>query len=153
MAEIEKRLESLGIKLPRVSIPVASYVPYVLFGNLVFVSGNLPFENGELKIKGKLGEQVSVEDGIKSARICAVNALASLKDALGDLDRVTRIVRVEGFVASVPEFDEHPKVVNGASELLVQVFGDKGAHARFAVGCASLPLSSPVEISLIAGFE
>lgn len=153
MSEIEKRLESLGIKLPEVSKPVASYVPYVVFGDFVFVSGSLPFEDGELKIKGRLGEQVSLEDGIKAARICAINALASLKSAVGNLDKVSRILRLEGFVASHPDFDQHPKVVNGASELIVQVFGEKGAHSRFAVGCASLPLGAPVEIGLIAGLE
>lgn len=153
MSEIEKRLESLGIKLPEVSKPMASYVPYVVFGNFVFVSGNLPFEGGELKIKGKLGEQVSLEEGIKAARICAINALASLKSAVGNLDKVNRILRVEGFVASTPDFDQHPKVVNGASELVVQVFGERGTHSRFAVGCASLPLGAPVEIGLIAGLK
>lgn len=153
MSEIEKRLESLGIKLPEVSKPVASYAPYVVFGNFVFVSGNLPFEGGELKIKGKLGEQVSLEEGIKAARICAINALASLKSAVGNLDKVNRILRVEGFVASTPDFDQHPKVVNGASELVVQVFGERGTHSRFAVGCASLPLGAPVEIGLIAGLK
>lgn len=153
MSEVEKRLEVLGIRLPEVSKPVASYVPYVVFGNFVFVSGNLPFESGELKIKGRLGEGVSLEEGIRAARICAVNALASLKHAVGDLDKVAAIVRVEGFVASTPEFDQHPKVVNGASELIVQVFGEKGVHSRFAVGCASLPLGAPVEIGLIAAVE
>lgn len=151
MSKIEQKLEAMGIVLPEVAKPVAAYVPYVVEGKFVFVSGQLPMEKGELKRKGKLGAEVTVEDGAKAARICAINGIAALKAAAGgNLDRVKQIVRVEGFVASTPEFDAQPKVVNGASELLVEVFGDKGKHSRFAVGCASLPLGASVEIGLIA---
>ena len=151
MPQIEKKLEELGITLPEVARPVAAYVPYVVAGNFVFISGNLPVEKGALKYKGRLGADISLEDGVQAARLCAINAIAALKAAVGgDLEKVEKIVRVEGFVASTPEFEAHPKVINGASELIIGVFGEKGAHSRFAVGCASLPLGAPVEVGMIA---
>lgn len=153
MGEVENKLKAMGITLPDVPKPVAAYVPYVVAGKMVFVSGNLPMEKGEMKFKGRLGADVSVEEGAKAARLAAINAIAALLSAAGDLDRVVRIVRLEGFVASTPEFDAQPKVVNGASELVIEAFGERGRHSRFAVGCASLPLGAPVEIGLIAQIE
>ena len=153
MSEVENRLAAMGVALPDVPKPVAAYVPFVVAGNLVFVSGNLPVEKGELKFRGRLGAEVSVEEGAKAARLAAVNAIAALRGAVGDLDRVKRIVRIEGFVASTPEFDAQPKVVNGASELVLEAFQERGRHSRFAVGCASLPLGAAVEIGLIAEVE
>jgi enamine deaminase RidA (YjgF/YER057c/UK114 family) len=139
-----------------VAKPVAAYVPSVVSGNLVFTSGQLPFKNGSLIAAGKVGESEGLLDPDLAktlARQCALNALAAIKMVIGDLDRVTRIVKVVGFVASVPEFTGQPGVMNGASEFLVEVFGDKGVHARSAVGVPSLPLDSAVEVELIAEFE
>lgn len=156
MSQIEQRLIELGSPLPEVAKPVAAYVPSVVTGNLVFTSGQLPFSNGALIATGKVGESVDLVDPALAktlARQCALNALAAIKLAIGDLDRVTRIVKVVGFVSSVPEFTGQPGVMNGASEFLVEVFGDKGIHARSAVGVPSLPLDSPVEVELIAEFK
>ena len=156
MSNIETRLAELGHPLPEVAKPVAAYVPSVVSGNLVFTSGQLPFKDGQLIAKGKVGEADGLLDPAVAkdlARQCALNALAAIKLAIGDLDRVTRIVKVVGFVASVPEFTGQPGVMNGASEFLVEVFGDKGVHARSAVGAPSLPLDSAVEVELIAEFE
>lgn len=156
MSLIEQRLIELGSPLPEVAKPVAAYVPSVVSGNLVFTSGQLPFSSGALLATGKVGESdVLVDPALAKtlARQCALNALAAIKLAIGDLDRVTRIVKVVGFVSSVPQFTGQPGVMNGASEFLVEVFGDKGVHARSAVGVPSLPLDSPVEVELIAEFE
>ena len=156
MSQIEQRLIELGSPLPEVAKPVAAYVPSVVSGNLVFTSGQLPFNNGALIATGKVGEADGLVDPALAktlARQCALNALAAIKLAIGDLDRVTRIVKVVGFVSSVPEFTGQPGVMNGASEFLVEVFGDKGIHARSAVGVPSLPLDSAVEVELIAEFE
>jgi enamine deaminase RidA (YjgF/YER057c/UK114 family) len=156
MSNIETRLAELGHPLPEVAKPVAAYVPSVVSGNLVFTSGQLPFKDGQLIAKGKVGAADGLLDPAVArdlARQCALNALAAIKLAIGDLDRVTRIVKVVGFVASVPEFTGQPGVMNGASEFLVEVFGDKGVHARSAVGVPSLPLDSAVEVELIAEFE
>ena len=153
---IEQRLIELGSPLPEVAKPVAAYVPSVVSGNLVFTSGQLPFKDGALIATGKVGQTDGLVDpGLAKtlARQCALNALAAIKLAIGDLDRVTRIVKVVGFVSSVPEFTGQPGVMNGASEFLVEVFGDKGIHARSAVGVPSLPLDSAVEVELIAEFE
>jgi enamine deaminase RidA (YjgF/YER057c/UK114 family) len=155
MSQIEQRLIELGSPLPEVAKPVAAYVPSVVSGNLVFTSGQLPFSSGSLLATGKVGEADGLVDPALAktlARQCALNALAAIKLAIGDLDRVTRIVKVVGFVSSVPEFTGQPGVMNGASEFLVEVFGDKGIHARSAVGVSSLPLDSPVEVELIAEF-
>lgn len=156
MSQIEQRLIELGSPLPEVAKPVAAYVPSVVSGNLVFTSGQLPFKDGALIASGKVGESADLLDPALAktlARQCALNALAAIKLAIGDLDRVTRIVKVVGFVSSVPEFTGQPAVMNGASEFLVEVFGDKGVHARSAVGVPSLPLDSAVEVELIAEFE
>ncbi|WP_154606236.1 MULTISPECIES: RidA family protein [Arthrobacter] len=143
----------LGMTLPAVAAPVAAYVPAVVAGNNVFTSGQLPFIDGKLTVTGKVGAGVSAEDAKKLAAVCAVNALAALKSVIGDLDRVTRIVKVVGFVASDPSFTGQPGVINGASELLGEVFGEVGIHARSAVGVSVLPLDSPVEVELIAEFQ
>lgn len=153
MSRVESRLIELGSPLPELAKPVAAYVPAVVSGNLVFTSGQLPFVSGVLPETGKLGGSVNADVAKTYARQCALNALAAVKSVIGDLDRVTRIVKVVAFVASTPEFTGQPGVVNGASEFLGEVFGDAGAHARSAVGVPVLPLDSPVEIELIVEFE
>jgi enamine deaminase RidA (YjgF/YER057c/UK114 family) len=142
------RLAQLGIALPEAFAPLAHYVPAVRTGNLVFTSGQLPREDGKLLRTGKVGAEVSPEDGKASARVCALNALAAI-DSLVGIDAVTRVVKVVGFVASAPGFNDQPTVVDGASDLLAEVFGDKAAHARSAIGVAELPLDTPVEVELI----
>jgi enamine deaminase RidA (YjgF/YER057c/UK114 family) len=149
---VSGRLGQLGIKLPEVAKPVASYVPAVRSGNLVYTSGQLPVQAGALAQTGKVGAQVSAEEGNALARICALNALAAV-DSLVGIDAVTQVVKVVGFVASAPGFNGQPAVVNGASDLLGQVFGDRGAHARSAVGVAELPLDAPVEVELVVEVE
>lgn len=143
---VEQRLKDLGIELPVPAVAVANYVPFVVTGNLVFVSGQLPLENGKPAVIGKLGENVAIEDGVRAARLCALGLLAQLKAATGDLDRVKRVVRLTAFVASTPSFTDQPKVVNGASDLMVEVLGDAGRHARVAVGAPALPLNVACEI-------
>ena len=142
------RLGELGVVLPQVAAPLAAYVPAVRTGNLVYTSGQLPLEAGKLARTGKVGGEVSPEEGKAMARICALNALAAV-NALVGVDAVRQVVKVVGFVASAPGFNGQPGVVNGASELLAEVFGDKGAHARSAVGVSELPLDAPVEVELI----
>jgi enamine deaminase RidA (YjgF/YER057c/UK114 family) len=142
------RLGKLGVALPQVAAPLAAYVPAVRTGNLVYTAGQLPFDSGRLARTGKVGADITPEEGKAMARICALNALAAV-DALVGLDAVTQVVKVVGFVASAPGFNGQPSVVNGASDLLAEVFGDRGAHARSAVGVAELPLNAPVEIELI----
>lgn len=142
------RLAELGITLPAVATPLAAYVPAVRTGNLVYTSGQLPLEDGKPTHSGKIGAEVSAEQGKVAARTCALNGLAAI-DALVGLDAVVRVVKVVGFVAAVPGFTGQPGVINGASELLGEVFGVAGAHARSAVGVASLPLDAPVEVELI----
>jgi enamine deaminase RidA (YjgF/YER057c/UK114 family) len=142
------RLEQLGVVLPQVAAPVASYVPAVRTGNLVYTSGQLPIEGGKLAAIGKVGAEVSPEQGKALARICAFNALAAVGSVV-DIDTVARVVKVVGFVASAPGFNGQPNVINGASDLLAEVFGDNGAHARSAVGVSELPLDAPVEVELI----
>ena len=153
MSKIEQRLIELGHPLPEVAKPVAAYVPSVVTGNLVFTSGQLPFTAGQLPETGKVGATVSPENAKTYARTAVLNALAAVKLVIGDLDRVTRVVKLVGFVASVPEFSGQPGVINGASEFLGEVFGEKGAHVRSAVGVPVLPLDSPVELELIVEFE
>ena len=151
---IENKLKELDIILDEASKPAGSYVPYVISNNLVFISGQLPFINGSITIKGKVGSEVSVEDGIKMAEVCAKALLSQLKSACnGNLDKVKKVVKLGGFVASDPNFIDHPKIINGASDLIVKIFGDKGKHSRFAVGVASLPLNTPVEIEGIFEIE
>ena len=144
---VEGKLADLGIILPTPPTPVANYVGFVRTGNLLVVSGQLCLDiEGKLVAKGKLGGGVSVEDGQRAARACAVNLLAQVKAALGDLDKVVRVVRLGGFINSAPDFLDGPKVMNGASDLMVEVFGDKGRHARTTVGVASLPADAAVEV-------
>jgi enamine deaminase RidA (YjgF/YER057c/UK114 family) len=147
---IETRLKELGIELPKASAPAANYVPYVVTGNLVVMAGQICQWNGERRYVGKVGAEVSVDDAIAAARLCGLNLLTWLKDAAGgDLDRVARCVRLGGFVNCVPDFFDQPKVVNGCSNLMVDVFGDRGKHARTAVGTNVLPFNVSVEVDAI----
>ena len=151
---IDQRLKELNIKLDDASVPAGSYVPYVITNNLVFISWQLPFINGKLTIKGKVGDNVSLDDAVKMSEACAKALLSQLKAACnGNLDKVNKVVKLGGFVASAPNFTDQPKVINGASDLIVNIFGDKGKHARFAVGVATLPLNVPVEIDGIFEIE
>lgn len=143
-----ERLRELGISLPQVAAPVAAYVPAIRTGNQVWTSGQIPFVNGELAATGKVGAEVSAEDAYNYARIAVLNALAAV-DALVGIDKVTRVLKIVGFVASAEDFGGQPAVINGASELMGEIFGDAGAHARSAVGVAELPLNSPVEVEII----
>ena len=144
---VEARLQELGITLPEAAAPVANYVANVVTGNLCFVSGQVTLQDGEIKHVGKLGAEISVEEGYQAARLCAVNIVAQLKAACGgDLDRVKRVVKLIGFVNSTPDFTDQPKVINGASDLMVEVFGEAGKHARSAVSAGSLPLGVAVEV-------
>jgi enamine deaminase RidA (YjgF/YER057c/UK114 family) len=147
---VEKTLASLGIKLPVPPAPAGSYVPVVVTGNLAFVAGQIPAEGGKVKFRGKVGRDLTIEAGQQAARLCTINALAQLKSALGSLDTVKRFVKITGFVNCDPSFTDQSKVINCASDLLVQVFKDNGKHARAAVGVSSLPLDSAVEIEFIA---
>jgi enamine deaminase RidA (YjgF/YER057c/UK114 family) len=144
---VEKKLAELGIVLPTPATPVANYIPFVRVGALLFVSGQICLDaSGKLVAKGRLGDGVSVEDGQKAARACAINVLAQVKAALGDLDKVKQVARLGGFINSSPSFLEGPKVMNGASDLMVAVLGDKGRHARTTVGVAALPADAAVEV-------
>ena len=153
MSRVENRLAELGHTLPQVATPAGSYLPAMISGNLVFTAGQIPLIDGKLMASGKLGADIDAERGAQIAERCALNALAAIKSVLGDLDRVKQVVKVVGFVASVPEFTAQPSVINGASEFLQQVFGDTGKHARSAVGVPVLPLDAPVEVELIVEFE
>lgn len=151
---IEQRLKELNITLPAASTPAANYVPYVREGSLIFVAGQLPWDlDGELKHLGKVGQALSMEDGYASARLCALNCLAQLQAALGSLDRIKRIVRVGGFVNCVDGFTQQAQVINGASDVIVEVFGDRGKHARAAVGTNALPRNVATEVELVAAVE
>lgn len=144
---IEQRLADLGIELPEAASPAANYIPYVVTGNLVFVAGQITLWNGEIKYKGRVGDDLSVDDGYQAARLCGLNLLAQVREAAGgDLDRVNRVVKLGGFVNSTPDFTEQPEVVNGASDLMVDVFGETGKHARFALSAGALPRNVAVEI-------
>ena len=147
--EIEKKLQALGFKLPNPPVPAANYIGYVRVGNLLFVGGNIGRINGELKYAGKVGDKVTLEQAYEMARHCALNHLAIIKAALGDLDKVERIVKVLGYVNVAPGFTDMPKVMNGESDLLVQLWGERGQHARAAVGVASLSGEAPVETEVI----
>ena len=145
---VEKKLTDLGITLPTPTTPVANYIPFVRVGSLLFVSGQICNDaSGKLVAKGQLGAGVSLEDGQKAARACAANLLAHVKSAVGDLDNVVRVVRLSGFVNSAPGFPDGPKVLNGASDVMVAAFGDKGRHARTTVGVAALPNEAAVELT------
>ncbi|HEY5594878.1 MAG TPA: RidA family protein [Nitrospiria bacterium] len=146
---VEQRLKELGITLPTAPKPVANYLPAVRAGELLFTSGMLPMKDGTLAYEGKLGKELSVELGQEAARLAALNALAVVKQELGSLDNVARVVRLTGHVASAPGFVQQPAVLNGASDLLVAIFGEAGRHTRAALGAAELPLGSPIELELI----
>lgn len=150
---IEKNLSELSITLPKVSAPVANYVPYVKVGKLIFISGQLPMEEGKVKFTGKLGADFDTEDGAEAAKLCALNIVAQLKSAIGSLRKVKRCVKLTGFVNSTPDFTAHPQVINGASDIIVKLFGEKGKHARAAVGVSSLPLGASVEVEAIFEIE
>ncbi len=151
--DIDARLKELGIALPEAPAPAANYVPYVISGNQLIVSGQIS-KDGDALLTGKLGADVSLEDGQRAARVCAVNLLAQVKAAIGgDWSKLKQVVRLGGFVNSTPEFDGQPAVINGASDLMAEVFGEKGRHARAAVGCASLPFNVSVEIDGIFEIE
>ena len=153
MSKIENTLKEIGLTLPVAPKPVAAYIPAKQTGKLVFTAGQLPMVNGELISKGLLGQDVEIDEANKAARICTLNALAAIKGVIGDLDRIKQIVRVVGYVASIPTFTQQPAVVNGASELLLEIFGEAGKHARSAVGMAVLPLNASVEIELTVEVE
>jgi enamine deaminase RidA (YjgF/YER057c/UK114 family) len=153
MGKVESRINELKIALPAAPKPVAAYIPAKQTGKLVFTAGQLPMVNGDLISKGLLGQDVEIGEANKAARICTLNALAAIKGVIGDLDRIKQIVRVVGYVASVPTFTQQPAVVNGASELLLDIFGESGKHARSAVGMAVLPLNASVEIELTVEVE
>ena len=145
----ESRLEELGIELPATPAPAGAYVPATRAGNLVFTAGQLPLQEGELTLRGKVGHGVGVDEAYDAARLCAMNALAAASTQTGGLAGISRVVKVTGFVASAPGFNAQPQVINGASEFLGEVFGDAGLHARSAVGVAELPMDAPVEVELV----
>jgi enamine deaminase RidA (YjgF/YER057c/UK114 family) len=145
-SEIELRLQKLGIELPKPAAPVANYVGAVVAGNLLVVSGQLPIGPNGITIKGKVGAAVSEAQAKDAARLCAINILAQAKSALGDLSRIKRCIRLGGFVNALPDYQTIPQIINGASDLMVEVLGDAGKHARYAVGVAQLPLDAPVEV-------
>jgi enamine deaminase RidA (YjgF/YER057c/UK114 family) len=150
MPVIEAKLDALGLKLPEPSAPLAAYTPYVITGKLVFISGQLPYDQGQVQITGMLGNNVDIAMGQKAAKLCALNILAHLKHACaGDLDRVAACVKLGGFVSSAPDFYDQPKVMNGASELMQLLWGEAGRHSRFAIGVAALPLNAAVEVDAI----
>lgn len=146
---VEEKLKSMGISIPETPKPVAAYIPAIQVDNLIYTSGQIPIVNGEIKYKGKLGDNITKEQGYDAARICAINALSAIRSVIGSLDKIEQVVKVVGFVASAEGFTEQPAVVNGASEFLQEVFGKKGIHARSAVGVAELPLGVPVEVEMI----
>ena len=149
MAQIDARLAELGLVLPSISPPVAAYVPALQVGDLVYVSGQLPMSGGQMMATGQVGRGVMPHEGYACAKQCALNALAAVKGVIGDLDRIERVVKVTGYVASAEDFFDQPKIINGASEVLGTIFGDAGKHARAAVGVSALPLNAPVEVELI----
>jgi enamine deaminase RidA (YjgF/YER057c/UK114 family) len=153
MSALEERLEALGLRLPDVVPPLAAYQPAVQSGSYVYTSGQLPMAEGKLVATGKVGAEVSPEEAKELAATCALNALAAVKSVIGDLDRIARVVKVVGFVASAPDFTGQPGVVNGASELLGEVLGEAGVHARSAVGVTVLPLDAPVEVEMIVELQ
>ena len=145
---IEEKIKELGIELPTPPTPAGSYIPVTKTGNLLFISGQIPMENGKVVFSGKVSDN-NLDVAQKSARMCAINILAQIKKEIGELDKVSKIIRLSGFVNSSPEFTQHPKVINAASDLIFEIFGDKGKHSRIAVGVASLPLGSMTEIDAI----
>lgn len=151
--QFEQKISELGLTLPSVAPPAGSYLPSVTSGNLVFTAGQIPLVEGKLAATGKVGSEISLDKAQELARICLLNGLAAVKSELGDLQRVKRIVKIVGFVSSDPSFTQQPQVINAASDLLAEIFGEAGRHARSAVGVAVLPLDAPVEIELIVEFD
>ena len=152
MSALDERLAELGLVIPTVAAPAGAYVPAIVTGNLVFTSGQLPTTAGQLPATGKVGAEVAADDAKAYARVCVLNGLAAAATVIGSLDRITRVIKVVGFVASDPSFTAQPTVINGASELLGEIFGEAGRHARSAVGVAVLPLDAPVEIEFVFEF-
>ena len=150
---IEDKLKQLNITLPTPPKPAGSYIPVVVTGNLAFVSGQIPMQDGKVLYTGKVPSEKSIEEAQAAAKLCAINLLAQLKASLGSLDKITKIVRVSGFVNCTPDFAEHPKIINAASDLFFEIFGEKGKHSRIAVGVANLPLNSTVEIDMTVEFS
>ena len=146
---IEAKLAELGIDLPEAPAPVAAYQPWIRAGNLIFTSGQLPFRNGEISYAGKLGAELSNEDGYQAARQAALNAIAHIKSAAGDLDKVKTIIRIEGYVHCAEGLRDHPQVLNGASDLIAEIFGDRGIHTRLALGINEMPLNAAVQLAMI----
>ncbi|MBZ4654457.1 MAG: endoribonuclease family protein [Peptococcaceae bacterium] len=149
MSMVEKKLAEMGLSIPEAPKPVAAYVPAVKTGEYIYTSGQIPLVNGELKFKGKIGAEMTLEQGYEAAKVCALNCLSVIKGLIGDLDKIEQVVKVVGFVNSAPGFNMQPKVINGASELLGAVLGEKGFHARSAVGVNELPLDATVEVEMI----
>ena len=149
MSSVEARLKKLGIVLPRPAVPVANYAPYVVSGSLAFVAGQLPIEDGKVAVTGKVGLDVTIEEGRQAARLCALNLIAQAGAAGGGLDRIGRCVKLGGFVNAAPGFTEHARVLNGASDMMVAVLGESGRHTRFAAGAASLPFDAAVEVDAV----
>ncbi len=150
---IEEKLSRMGLALPPAPTPAGVYVPTVRTGNLVFVSGQVPKQDGEIRFRGSVGDSLSLEDGQQAARLCALNALAAIKGEIGDLALIRRVVKLTGFVRSATDFTAHPQVIDGASEFLIELFGDRGRHSRAAVGVGSLPLGVAVELEMIVEVE
>lgn len=146
---IAARLQALGLTIPQAVTPVANYVPFTQMGKLLFISGQVPFDDGQIAVSGKLGQDVSLEDGQKAARICALHILAQTQAAIGDLEQIERVLKLTGFVNSTPDFTDQPKVINGASDFFVDVLAERGRHSRSAVSAASLPLNAAVEVEAI----
>ncbi len=151
--QIEARLKALDLVLPEAKAAIGTYVPFVHFGGQLLISGQLPMKDGAVAVAGTLGDGVDVAQGQAAAKLCALNILAQAKAALGDLDRIVQLLRLNGFVSATPGFADHPKVINGASDLMVEILGDKGRHTRIAVGCASLPLNAAVEIDAVFAID
>ena len=153
MNDVNLKLIELGLKLPEIPNPVAAYVNAQQVGNLIYTSGQLPIIKGELISRGLLGKDVNIDEGIAAAKVCILNALAVIESIVGDLNQIKQVVKLSGYVASDPTFTQQPLVINGASELLINIFGEKGRHARVAVGAAALPLNAPVEIELFVEIQ
>ncbi len=151
--DIEARLKALGLALPEAKAAIGTYVPFVHLGGQLIISGQLPMKDGAIAIAGTLGDGVDVAQGQEAARLCALHILAQAKAALGDLDRIVQLMRLNGFVNAAPGFADHPKVINGASDLMVEILGNKGRHSRIAVGCSSLPLNAAVEIDAVFAID
>ncbi len=151
--QIEARLKALDLVLPEAKAAIGTYVPFVHLGGQLLISGQLPMKDGAIAVAGTLGDGVDVAQGQEAAKLCALNILAQAKAALGDLDRIVQLLRLNGFVSATPGFADHPKVINGASDLMVEILGDKGRHTRIAVGCASLPLNAAVEIDAVFAID